>query len=184
MDNITFQMFWSQFKLLEKRMIELSDYVTIHPKNYAAFSNQFISMYLTVCSEIDSLADEYCKGFGADERERYGINNKMSLLLEHYPRLRHWRCRTRFPYEPINIVPFAKFTDTGAADWWKAYNLIKHKRTEKDDAGVYNFEKANLKNILFALAAFFILLTKAKEVYCAALPIEVDSALFTVELMN
>ncbi|MGN1137175.1 MAG: hypothetical protein ACI4SF_13265 [Oscillospiraceae bacterium] len=40
------RVYWLQYKLLEKRMIELSDYVAVTPKNYAAFSNHFISMYL------------------------------------------------------------------------------------------------------------------------------------------
>ena len=57
------KIYWQQYLLLEKRMIELSDYVAIDRKNYATFSNQFISMYLIICSEIDSVADEYCKRF-------------------------------------------------------------------------------------------------------------------------
>ena len=44
------KIYWQQYLLLEKRMIELSDYVAIDRKNYATFSNQFISMYLIICS--------------------------------------------------------------------------------------------------------------------------------------
>jgi hypothetical protein len=48
------KIYWLQYKLLEKRMIELSDYVSIDKKNYSTFSNQFIFLFLTICSEIDS----------------------------------------------------------------------------------------------------------------------------------
>ncbi len=107
MENITFQMYWNQYSILEKRMVELSDYVMIHPKNYSTFSNQFIFMYLTICSEIDSLADDFCKELGVKDKERFGINNKINNILEKYPRMNNWKCSTKFPYEPINLVPYA-----------------------------------------------------------------------------
>ena len=74
-------------------------------------------MYLTICSEIDSVTDEFCKNLGFSEKERYGIKN--------------WTCKTKFPNEEFDIAPFAKFTDNESADWWKVYNNIKHKRTER-----------------------------------------------------
>ena len=32
------KIYWQQYVILEKRMINLSDYVAIHPKNFATFS--------------------------------------------------------------------------------------------------------------------------------------------------
>ena len=90
------KIYWQQYLLLEKRMIELSDYVAIDRKNYATFSNQFISMYLIICSEIDSVADEYCKRFlEQDKKNTFGITNKINLILHEYPKLQDWRCQTR-----------------------------------------------------------------------------------------
>lgn len=43
-------------------------------------------------------------------------------------------------------------------EWWNAYNLVKHNRTEKDENENWNYEKANLKNVLFAMAGLFIIL--------------------------
>lgn len=79
--NEFIRVYWMQYKLLEKRMIELSDYVAVTPKNYARFSNHFISMYLTICSEIDSVADGLCDLLGVSAKERYGINNKINVIL-------------------------------------------------------------------------------------------------------
>ncbi len=39
MDTEFIKIFWQQYKLLEKRMTELSDYVAVDPKNFATFSN-------------------------------------------------------------------------------------------------------------------------------------------------
>ena len=159
------KVYWKQYVLLEKRMLDLSDYVAIHPKNYAVFSSHFISMYLTICSEIDSIADEFCKELNITEKERFGIHNKINHIVSKYSNLKSWRCATKFPNEGINIVPFAKFIDNESADWWKVYNNIKHKRTEKNGKQ-YNYELANLKNILHALAALYMLLYKMqKEFY-------------------
>ena len=96
------KIYWQQYLLLEKRMIELSDYVALDRKNYATFSNQFISMYLIICSEIDSVADEYCKRFlEQDKKNTFGITNKINLILHEYPKLQDWRCQTKFPYGEI-----------------------------------------------------------------------------------
>ena len=128
------KIYWQQYLLLEKRMIELSDYVAIDRKNYATFSNQFISMYLIICSEIDSVADEYCKRFlEQDKKNTFGITNKINLILHEYPKLQDWRCQTKFPYGEIDLVPFKKFKDNESSDWWKSYNSVKHNRTEKDE---------------------------------------------------
>lgn len=150
------KIYWQQYLLLEKRMINLSDYVAISPKNYSTFSNQFISMYLTICSEIDSVADEFCKNLNINQKDRFGINSK------------------------INIVPFAKFVDNKSADWWQAYNNIKHKRTEKTGEQ-YNYELANLKNVLYALSALYLLLYKMKEESSENSEIKFESELFDID---
>lgn len=107
------KIYWQQYLLLEKRMIELSDYVAIDRKNYATFSNQFISMYLIICSEIDSVADEYCKRFlEQDKKNTFGITNKINLILHEYPKLQDWRCQTKFPYGEIDLIPFKKSRTT------------------------------------------------------------------------
>ena len=45
------RVYWLQYKLLEKRMIELSDYVAVTPQNYATFSSHFFK-YINSASEI------------------------------------------------------------------------------------------------------------------------------------
>lgn len=49
-----------------------------------------------------------------------------------------------------------KFSDS-VSDWWQAYNDIKHRRMGTNKAGRYNYTKANLKNVLHAMAALYIL---------------------------
>ncbi len=62
----------------------------------------------------------------------------------------------KYPYDIKNITPLIKF-GYSISDWWQAYNDIKHRRTQSNEAGRYNYTKANLKNVLYAMAALYIL---------------------------
>ena len=70
---------------------------------------------------------------------------------------------SKFPYGEIDLVPFKKFKDNKSSDWWKSYNSVKHNRTEKDESGIYHYQKANLKNILHALSALYLLINMVQK---------------------
>ncbi|MDE6233249.1 MAG: hypothetical protein K2M60_07905 [Lachnospiraceae bacterium] len=57
-----------------------------------------------------------------------------------------------------DIVPFGKLSSAETTNWWHDYNLVKHNRMRKDDNGNWNYEKANLKNVLYAMAGLYIIL--------------------------
>lgn len=182
--NKLIKIYWQQYKLLEKRMIEISDYVEINPKNNAVFSNQFISMYLIICSEIDSVANQFCHMLGVtDNKERYGINNKINIILEKYNNLRNWKCVVKISYEEMNLVPFAKFNENKSADWWQSYNKVKHFRNEQDKDERYNYEFANLKNILSSLSALYLLIFKMKDEFGDA-EIDMESSVFDIDYIQ
>ena len=181
--NEFIKIYWLQYKLLEKRMIELSDYVSVTPKNYSTFSPQFIFMYLNICSEIDSVADKFCSLLEVDAKERFGINNKINKILDKY-NLKNWRCVTKLPFDTINIVPFAKFNDNISADWWQAYNKVKHFRAEQSEDGRYNYELANLKNILHSLAALYLLIYKIKTEFYNNVELDIQSSVFNVDYIE
>lgn len=182
MDTEFIKIFWQQYKLLEKRMTELSDYVAVDPKNFATFSNQFISMYLTICSEIDSVADKHCSLIGiTDTKDKFGINNKINKIADYYDNLKKWKCTTKFPFQTISIVPFEKFEDNKSADWWQSYNKVKHFRTEKNESGKYNYELANLKNILCSLAALYLLIYRIKNEFYNDVELDIQSDIFDVD---
>ena len=69
---------------------------------------------------------------------------------------------TKHPYDIKNITPMVKSADS-VSDWWQAYNDIMYRRVETNDAGRYNYTKANLKNVLHAMAALYILNRKCYD---------------------
>ncbi len=158
------KLYYSQYQLLEKRLIELSEYVTIHPSNYSTFSQQFISIFLSICSEIDSLLDEFCKIIlQNDKNKTSGIIDKIKTIISRYPNLKNLQVQTKFPFERISRTPFCKFEPKQPSSWWSDYNKVKHNRTEQAENGRYNYQKANLKNVLDSMAALYVLICKFKE---------------------
>ncbi|HOR22748.1 MAG TPA: hypothetical protein PLY43_08485 [Ruminococcus sp.] len=158
MDKTTFiRHYCANYRILEDKVIDSSDYVSIEPTNYATFSANYIFLLLSICSEIDSVSAEYCKLISADSGNVGGIINKIELIISKHPNLRNKRIDTKEPFERQSFVPFAKLEKDNSS-WWSDYNKIKHNRTEKDSNGRYNYQKANLKNVLHAIASLYILL--------------------------
>lgn len=169
-----------QYKILEKEIISLSEYVTIHKSNYPTFSLQLNILFISICSELDSLAGEFCKIITNDEEINCGIIKKIEIIMEEHANLRNWRISTKYPYETIDFVPFAKF-EPNKSSWWTDYNKIKHDRAGKDENGFYNYQKATLKNVLYSIAALYILILKiSEELGIENLPFE--SQLFNKEI--
>ena len=179
------RIYWQQYKLPEKRMLELSEYVMVTQKNFPVFSAQFIQMFLTICSEIDSVADKFCSLLGiVASKDKYGIMKKINIIVDKYKNLRDWKCDTKSPFDVLHLVPFKKFDGEQSADWWTAYNKVKHFRTDIDDNGVYNYERANLKNVIYSLSALYMLLYKMKTEFYADVKINTDSEIFDIDRSN
>ncbi|MDE6025435.1 MAG: hypothetical protein K2G45_08275 [Lachnospiraceae bacterium] len=149
------KVYWKQYQLMERDLIQTDDYVSIVKENYDTFSNQYMKLLLVICSEMDSIAEVLCRM--REDKVPWGIVNKLNALTEEYPNLKNYRVSTKYPYDIKNIVPMAKFSGDSASDWWQAYNDIKHRRMETNDAGRSNYTKANLKSVLYAMAALYIL---------------------------
>ena len=159
-----YKLYWRQYQLLEKELLDTDDYVTINNKNSAAFSAQYVKLFLNLCSEIDTLADQLRKMI----KERYedlDINTKEQTILKkiaavkiEFEKLGEMYVITKEQYDSWKNIPFLKFDDDSSDSWWRDYNLVKHYRNEMmEGSNKYNYEKANLKNTLKALSAFYLL---------------------------
>lgn len=148
------KVYWKQYRMMEREFVKTDDYVSIDKDNYDTFSAQYTKLLLTICSEIDSIVEALCSLH--EDRIPKGIKNKLDALIEEYPNIKNYRVNMRYPYDIKNISPLVKFSDS-ISDWWQAYNMIKHNRLGSNEAGRFNYTKANLKNVLYALAALYIL---------------------------
>lgn len=159
-----YKLYWRQYQLLEKEVLDTDAYVTIEGKNSAAFSAQYVKLFLNLCSEIDTLAEQL-REMIAEKHEDCDIDTKGPTILKkiaavkiEFEKLGEMYVITKAQYDSWKNIPFLKFDDTSSDSWWRDYNLVKHYRNEMmEGSNKYNYEKANLKNTLKALSAFYLL---------------------------
>ena len=148
------KIFWKQYLLLEKDFLETDEFVSIDKSNFKTFSSRYTYLFLNICSEVDSIAGEYCKALG---RKPKNIATNIRVIVTKTPRIKNERVTTKYPYEGIKITPFQSFEDKNVAKWWSNYNQVKHARAEEPSDTIPNRQLAHLKNVLFALAGLYIL---------------------------
>ena len=116
--------------------------------------NRYAYLFLNICSEIDSIAEEYCKVVKAPSKVK-NILQKMTVIVNDNSKIKDQKLSTKYPYEIIYFVPFAGFDSESAAGWWQDYNLIKHFRADVPENRIPNYQLAHLKNVMLALAAYY-----------------------------
>ena len=155
------KIFWKQYILLEKELLKTDDYVTIDKDNYKTFSAHYIYLFLNICSEIDSMAYEYCKYIDKSGKcKQINIVHKLCKIVESDPSIQNVAVKTKYPYSKITFVPFQKFDENKSASWWQDYNKVKHNRADTPEKGIPNYQLANLKNVMYAISALYILCNK------------------------
>lgn len=154
------------FNALEEEFLGTDKYVSIDKKNYKTFSSKYMQLFLSICSGIDSLAEEFCSALD----DRNGKKTKRFSMLHRFNQIKNEfannivneEIKMFFNAEKICIKPYAKFNENSCGDWWQDYNYVKHRRTgevELTNGNMYNYELANLKNVVYGLAAYFMLIS-------------------------
>lgn len=148
--------YWHNYLYLEKRFLATGNYVSIEKENNDAFSFEYLSLFILLCNEIDSISTEFCNWIEKQKKNR-NIGIKVDIIKTVYPNLSNLRVITNGQFEGYNFVPFLKF-DENSAEWWKDYTYVKHYRSQKDEkTGKPNYNKANLKNVFTALSALYLM---------------------------
>lgn len=155
------RLYWSYYLVLEKDFLDTERYIsfdlgdnylydshTIHDYgNSGAFSNEFVKQYQAICSEVDVVLKTICKELsGITENNMPAYTD---LVLKKWETLSEQKVRMN----TIELQPFKNWKPSlsySAPDWWTPYNRVKHERLE-------NFRKANLKNVMNALAGLYTL---------------------------
>lgn len=146
---------WNYFKSLAKQFQQTEQFVdhsmdsTGKLKNEKTFSNEFAKLLLLSASEFEVIAKALCSESGHAVSDKANITEISKTILYLYPSIINSKINT--PYQIT--TPLAEWSVTepnSGLPWWKAYNKIKHDRTN-------NFESANLNNCLNALASLMVL---------------------------
>ena len=151
---------WNYYLALEKDFLDTERYVSFDlGDNYLytsqtvtdygnsnTFSNEFIKQYQAICSEVDVVLKSICKELG--NASLVNIKQYTELVLRYWKNLPNQKVRMK----TIELQPLKGWTSNphNSPDWWREYNSVKHDR-------LGNFRRANLKNVVNALAGLYTL---------------------------
>ena len=116
--------------------------------NSKTFSNEFIKQYQAICSEVDVILKSICLELG-NQSANDMKNGYTPIVLQNWVNINAQKVR----FKDLELQPFSNWQQEPnykSPDWWTPYNNVKHER-------LFNYHKANLKNVLNALAGLYIL---------------------------
>lgn len=153
-------LYWQVYKNLEKEFLGLADVIHVDDKQLEVYSMKIADLLIRTVVEIEAIAKELYLSNG-------GVivpDNEMffdTVCMKHLDSL--WNlekkvvlvvCPSLYLKEEKNKIlkPLHKATrrGTSSASWNKAYQAVKHNR-------VRELTKGNIKNLLVALAALYVL---------------------------
>lgn len=161
MDQNFLDMYWNYYLALESDVIDIERYVSFHSNNFNCFSNEFVKVFQAICSEVDVICKNYCRFLEGDNYDKILVKSKENIRL--YRDIIFQKHPVIADYEiymkncNLTFAPLKDWKSKASPYWWISYNNIKHNRTSKNSKGEYNFQDANLKNVLSALSALYII---------------------------
>lgn len=145
---------WNVYLAIENDFLSEEKFIAIDKKNYKAFSNEFTKQLLTICGELDVQLKFLCKHINKNSTSDK-IKKYAEELLANFPEINEFTIISKQNHL-IEIQPWKDWTISVSPNWWQDYQKVKHNRLDYDsDLNIYNYEKANLQNTFYALAALF-----------------------------
>lgn len=120
-------------------------YVSLSLDNVKCYSIEFLRLLLDICSEIDDVSKLLCEQIRPGSLpDRPTIDNWRDIMLAEYAGLHKGRYVIG---DRLVVTPWETWGKTPIQnpEWWKAYNDIKHNRSE-------HFRNATQENVFTALA--------------------------------
>ncbi|MEZ0454422.1 hypothetical protein ABTW24_22715 [Sphingobacterium thalpophilum] len=188
-------LYWPIFKNIEKEILELSNQVHFDDNQLSIYSVKISELLIRCSVEIESISKDLFIKYGgqipADEKDLYFDTDCLQLLEDKWmlSKKKVILASSNFYFQEEEnkiIAPLHKANKRGTSgsDWKKAYQAVKHNRTK-------NLKQANLKNLIRALAALYILniyyrdeIHSLKDGSPASFPISLGSDLFAIKIHN
>ncbi len=135
---------WRYYLSLESDVYAISRYIHFTSDNFKTYSIELAKLYLTICAEVEVVLKEIC---GIDPSKKANIKVYCQFIAENLQGLITEKVQS-FEFE-LQFTPWEGFNEDKSPKWWSDYNSVKHERRE-------HFNKANLANVLEALAGLYI----------------------------
>jgi hypothetical protein len=138
------------YHAIENDLRRVFEFVEPHNKNVDVFSTRLYEIFLRASTEFES----NCKSIlSANEyNQKRDLNMRDYKKIEAATRLSEYQIRlTIWADAPRVLSPLEPWSSGKSLSWYQDYNTVKHNRTDE-------FERANLKNTVDAVAALFAIL--------------------------
>ncbi|HFV7755852.1 TPA: hypothetical protein ACH97R_002047 [Staphylococcus aureus] len=157
MERNKFSMYWAYYKFIEDKLIATNQYVTHTKDNELCYSDEFISIILLSCSEIDSILKELLRNKSIPSKKKYYQMSDYASVLKDLTTESVETMSTSidvYDNNRVRVTPFEKIDSSrkyGNLIWWEDYQSIKHDR-------IHNIQKGDLINAVTVLAAHFLII--------------------------
>lgn len=153
------QRYIDSFKIIQKDLINLFDFVYPSDDNKSTYSIRIQDIYVRACIEVEANLNAILKENVYQKKEKGFWNiadffkvDKTHFLSEYTVTIPHWEGKNQ------TITPFANWVNSPTLDWFKDYHGIKHDK-------YVNFRNANLLNAVTAVTANLILLSSQFNIF-------------------
>jgi len=136
---------WNYYLAIEHDMLKTARYVEICEDNLKTYSIEYTRIIIAAASEVDVLLKQIYLALEF-EKERPNFDDYYHAIKEKMPEF----LSEPLYFEQYNIgfEPFTEWENGSEPNWHKAFNNLKHNRTE-------NYKDANLENALLSLSALY-----------------------------
>lgn len=167
--------YWNYYIDLEDQLISTKRFVDFDKSNNKTFSIEYLKLLQAVCSEIDVVAkivaewhDPEFKALKSKNIQKWGYAiqtafpniERISVLFNNDYSVTPWE---KWAYEMYlnerGYISYRLIKGKKTPEWWTAYNKVKHERTSAYGNEQTNYVRANLENLVSAMAALYLLET-------------------------
>lgn len=189
-------LYWSVYKNIEREVIELSNQIHFDDSQLSVYSVKISELLIRCSVEIEAISKELYFSLGAQQpatgQDLYFDTDCLQLLEDTWLLSKKTvmvsASNMYFAIAENKVLkPLLKASKRGtsAAKWKQAYQAVKHNRSQ-------SLKDGNIKNLLHALAALFMLNIYLKdEVYdlkkshnTDSFPLNLGSDIFSVKIHN
>lgn len=156
-------LYWSVYENLESEVLSLADSVMFDDAQLKVYSLKIGNLIVRCAVEIESISKELYLQEGGKipvfekidkKRDLYFDTDCLDLLVKKWnidkKKLHVSSLKMDFSPQNLVLIPLEKSNQRGKCQWKKAYHAIKHNRAT-------SLKQANVKNLLNALGALYIL---------------------------
>ena len=140
--------YWHYFLILEEDFKNTLRYIYLTESNFETYSAEYAKQLISISIEFETICKLLCQEI--DNSKPGNIGQYKGTILTKFPHI--WSTPIFIDQQNhMKIFPLEEWKEKGGTlRWWTDYNDIKHTRH-------LNFNKATLKNTLYALGSLLIL---------------------------